>query len=62
LDVLEQKVSEIIEKGRGKEALEKLTIDRCGKSRIPLNGLVQDLHRANVYAIYNELTGTNGSE
>jgi glyoxylase-like metal-dependent hydrolase (beta-lactamase superfamily II) len=62
LEVLEQKVSEIIEKGRGKEALEKLTIDRCGKSRIPLNGLVQDLHRANVYAIYNELTGVNGSE
>jgi glyoxylase-like metal-dependent hydrolase (beta-lactamase superfamily II) len=56
LDVLEQRVIEIIEKGRGKEALEKLTIDRCGKSRIPLNGLVQDLHRANVYAVYNELT------
>lgn len=62
LDVLEQKVIEIVEKGKGKEALEKLTIDRCGKSRIPLNGLVQDLHRANVYAIYNELTGVNGSE
>ncbi len=55
LEMLEQKVSEIVEKGRGKELLDKLTIDRCGKSRIPLNGLVQDLHRANVYAIYNEL-------
>lgn len=62
LDVLEQKVTEIVEKGRGKEALEKLTIDRCGKSRIPLNGLVQDLHRANVFAIYNELTQANGSD
>lgn len=56
LDALEQKVSEIIEKGKSKEALEKLTIDRCGKSRIPLNGLVQDLHRANVFAIYGELS------
>jgi len=62
LDMLEQRVTEIIEKGRGKEALEKLTIDRCGKSRIPLNGLVQDLHRANVFTIYNELPRVKGSE
>jgi len=59
LDMLEQKVAEIVEKGRGKDLLDKLTIDRCGKSRIPLNGLVQDLHRANVYAIYSELSQRN---
>jgi cyclase len=62
LDILEQKVVEVIEKGKGKDALDKLTIDRCGKSRIPLNGLVQDLHRANAYALYNELTGRNGGD
>lgn len=55
LDMLEQKVTEIIEKGRSRRALNKLTIDQCGKSRIPLNGLVQDLHRANTYALYDEL-------
>ena len=54
---LEEKVTEVIEKGKGRPALEKLTIERCGKSRIPLNGLVQDLHRANVYALYDELVG-----
>lgn len=62
LEVLEERVAEIIEKGKGKKALEKLTIDKCGKSRIPLNGLVQDLHLANAYAIYDELTGANGSD
>lgn len=62
LDLLEQKVTEVVEKGKSKDALEKLTIDRCGKSRIPLNGLVQDLHRANAYAIYDELTGSNKTE
>ncbi|GIK41033.1 MAG: hypothetical protein BroJett011_48660 [Chloroflexota bacterium] len=62
LDVLEQKVVEVVEKGKGREALDKLTIDRCGKSRIPLNGLVQDLHRANVYAIFDELTRTDETE
>ena len=59
LDILEQKVAEVVEKGKGKEALDKVTIDRCGKSRIPLNGLVQDLHRANAYALYDELTQNN---
>ena len=55
LDTLEERVREVIEKGKGRRALEKLTIERCGKSRIPLNGLVQDLHRANVYSLYDEL-------
>jgi len=56
LDCLERKVTEIIEKGRSRAALDRLTIDVCGKSRIPLNGLVQDLHRANVHTLYRELT------
>lgn len=55
LDVLEQKVTEIVEKGQGSGALERLTIDKCGKSRIPLNGLVQDLHRTNAQTLYEEL-------
>ena len=59
LKTLEEKIARIVEKGKGREALDKLSIDDCGKSRIPLNGLVQDLHRANVYALYEELTGAN---
>jgi glyoxylase-like metal-dependent hydrolase (beta-lactamase superfamily II) len=56
LNILEEKVTRIVERGKGKEVLDRLTIDECGKSRIPLNGLVQDLHRANAQALYNELT------
>lgn len=59
LDTLEQKVAQIIEKGQGRAALEKLTIDKCGKSRIPLNGLVQDLHQANAEILYDELTNAH---
>lgn len=59
LKTLEEKIARIVEKGKGREALDRLSIDDCGKSRIPLNGLVQDLHRANVYALYEELTGAN---
>ena len=60
LDKLEDQVLKIIERGKGKAALDQLTIDKCGKSRIPLNGLVQDLHRANVLAIYEELLQNGG--
>ncbi len=56
LEILEQKVAEIVEKGKGPAALNKITIEQCGKSRIPLNGLVQDLHRANLMMLYDELT------
>jgi glyoxylase-like metal-dependent hydrolase (beta-lactamase superfamily II) len=59
LEILEQKVAKIVEKGLGVKTLEKITIDSCGKSRIPLNGLVQDLHRANALALYEEMTGNN---
>ena len=55
LDTLEQEVMALIDKGQGRRALEHLTIESCGKSRIPLNGLVQDLHRANAYSLYDEL-------
>jgi glyoxylase-like metal-dependent hydrolase (beta-lactamase superfamily II) len=61
LDLLEVRVAEIVKSGKGEAALEKLTIDTCGKSRIPLNGLVQDLHKVNVQALYEEfINNANG--
>jgi cyclase len=56
LDILEEKVKKIVEKGLGTKTLERITIESCGKSRIPLNGLVQDLHLANAFALYEEMT------
>jgi cyclase len=55
LELLEEKVTQIVEKGRGRKAIDRITIESCGKSRIPLNGLVQDLHLANAHALYDEL-------
>ena len=31
------------------DAVLRTTIEQCGRSRIPLNGVVQQLHRANLY-------------
>ncbi len=56
LDIIEDKVRKIVKKGQPRSALDKITIDQCGRSRIPLNGLVQELHRINLYTLYDELS------
>lgn len=52
---IHDKVSKVLKKNQPVEALDKIGIESCGKSRIPLNGLVSDLHRANLYRLYEEL-------
>ncbi|MDM8521608.1 MBL fold metallo-hydrolase [Anaerolineales bacterium HSG6] len=54
LNIIEKKVQEVVNKGKSRQELNELTIDHCGKSRIPLNGLVQDLHLANIQYLYDE--------
>ncbi|WP_119065183.1 MBL fold metallo-hydrolase [Aggregatilinea lenta] len=48
-------VEQLIAEQRPPDDLDALTIEDCGKSRIPLNGLVQDLHRGNLHALYHQL-------
>ncbi len=48
-------VEEIVANQEPPAALDEINIEECGKSRIPLNGLVQDLHQANLRALYDEL-------
>jgi len=55
LRVMQHKVEDLIKRNRPVEALNKIDIEACGKSRIPLNGLVQNLHRGNVQALYSSL-------
>ena len=55
LTTIEEKVAKVLRKNQPVEALDKIDIESCGKSRIPLNGLVSDLHRANLYRLYDEL-------
>ncbi len=37
--------------------LDHVDIERCGKSRIPLNGSVQQLHHANLKVLYRQMAG-----
>jgi glyoxylase-like metal-dependent hydrolase (beta-lactamase superfamily II) len=59
LNLLYKKVKRVINDGGGYEALRRIDIESCGKSRIPLNGLVQDLHEANLYTLYQQMTNGN---
>jgi cyclase len=56
LHTVRARVEELIEKKKGPEALGSIDIEECGKSRIPLNGLVQQLHHGNVASLYSQLT------
>jgi cyclase len=59
---IEKEVRKIIHKGKAPTALEKVTIESCGKSRIPLNGFVSDLHQANLLRLYEHLTTSENGE
>ena len=52
LEMIWQRVRSAVETGAPKEALRRIDIEECGKSRIPLNGLVQQLHLANLMHLY----------
>jgi glyoxylase-like metal-dependent hydrolase (beta-lactamase superfamily II) len=55
LRTIHNAVGEIVASGKPESALEKLDIEKCGKSRIPLNGLVSDLHLANLRKLYTDM-------
>lgn len=54
LDRIEAGVTEIYENNGGKAELDAFDIEDCGLTRIALNGLVQQLHRANAYYLYGQ--------
>jgi cyclase len=55
LRAIEKEVQIVIDRGSPRSALSTIDIEACGKSRIPLGGLVQRLHHANLEYLYDEL-------
>ncbi len=56
LRTIRQRVCQLCDSGQPAERLQAISIESCGKSRIPLNGLVVDLHQANLLRLYKALT------
>jgi glyoxylase-like metal-dependent hydrolase (beta-lactamase superfamily II) len=57
LQCIQERVLELVQKGAPESAVLNIDIESCGKSRVPLDGLVQYLHRENVLALYDQLKG-----
>lgn len=64
LDTIETRVKHLVDEDKPISMLNRITIDECGRSRIPLNGLVQDLHLVNMQMLYHEFMEQrqNGTE
>jgi cyclase len=62
LQTIYKRVRRHVEAGLPPSSLRKVDIEKCGKSRIPLNGLVQDLHWANLMHLYNVLTAEKAAK
>jgi cyclase len=56
LDAVEALVDKTVKSGKSREALKRVNIESCGISRVPLNGLVQEIHVANLLALYDQTT------
>jgi cyclase len=57
---LERRVRALVDKGQPRSALASIDIESVGKSRIPLGGLVQRLHTANLEYLYNRFSDSAG--
>jgi glyoxylase-like metal-dependent hydrolase (beta-lactamase superfamily II) len=56
IDSARRKVEQLVKRRKPREAVREIDIESCGKSRIPLNGLVTQLHTANLLALYDRLS------
>ncbi|MCL5998326.1 MAG: MBL fold metallo-hydrolase [Chloroflexi bacterium] len=56
LEHLSNKVRKVVESGGSLEDARKIPIEQCGLQRVLLNGMVTQLHLANVVAMYNRIS------
>ena len=61
LDAIEEVVSEALDSGQKRDKLRENSIESCGLSRLPLNGLVQQIHVANLLSLYDKLASPEGA-
>lgn len=60
LRAAERRVRALVEKGAPRSELNSISIESCGKSRIPLGGLSLRLHQANLDHLYSEAAAKIG--
>ena len=61
LEEIQDRVRAAVESGAPRESLQRVGIEQCGKSRIPLNGLVQQLHLTNLMHLYDKMVAAKST-
>jgi len=56
LAAIVSKVNQLVQRGDPPQKLREIDIESCGKSRIPLDGLVSRLHLSNLVSLYKTLS------
>ncbi|MHB1296413.1 MAG: MBL fold metallo-hydrolase [Anaerolineae bacterium] len=56
LQIIAARVRRLVEQGEPPQKLKEIDIEACGKSRVPLDGLVSKLHQDNLQALYAAMT------
>lgn len=59
---LRKAVKAAAKKRNAMEALETIEIESCGKSRVYLGGLAEELHRRNIRFLYQQVLKESGRE
>ncbi len=56
LEAIQNRVAKALAAKKPREAMREISLESCGKSRIALNGLVQQLHVGNLLWLYDRAT------
>lgn len=56
LDCIRRKIARQVAKNKSRDDVLDIDIESCGKSRIPLSGLVARLHQGNLLALFDQYT------
>jgi len=57
IECVQEKVTRLVQRGAPEASLEEIDVEVCGRSRVPLDGLVQYLHQENLRTLYARLRG-----
>ncbi len=62
LDCIRDYVAEVVSQGKPRSVLKSSLPEECGESSIPLDGLVRQLHYANLLRLYEDMTDQRSIE
>jgi len=60
LDCIAERVQELIHTGQAEENLRNIRLEDCGESPIPLDGMVRQMHEANLHVLYQKFSAEAG--